>query len=302
MPLFEIDASSELVPFRRLRGGPDLYEKAIEDLLWENLDEFTGDALFPVARQTTVATGGIPDIVALNARGDVVVVEVKRDIDRNQLAQCLEYAGWARSTNLDQLSSMYHRGQAAFFGDWQAFTDSAAPIVLSRRPRLILVARDFQGRTESAFEFLVENGLPVKLIRVVLYEDSAGRRFLDVEGEHEPELPVKEEESEGPVNHTMIYGRRVRVADLLEADLLQVGDELTWNRPRMGKSYRATVRENGSIELSNGRAFSSPSRAAMEAAEIPACDGWYAWRSERMNGRLLNDLRIELATRVAGNG
>ena len=53
-------------------------------------------------------------------------------------------------------------------------------MVLSRRPRLILVARDFHGRTESAFEFLIENGLPVKLIRVSVYEDLQDRRFVDV--------------------------------------------------------------------------------------------------------------------------
>src|SRR5205823_2462284 len=32
MPLFEIDSAGELVPFRRLRGGADLYERQIEDL------------------------------------------------------------------------------------------------------------------------------------------------------------------------------------------------------------------------------------------------------------------------------
>ena len=72
MPLFEIDASSELVPFRRLRGGPEFYEREIEELLWRNLEEFTGESLFPVARRPTVQSGGIPDIVALNRSGDVV--------------------------------------------------------------------------------------------------------------------------------------------------------------------------------------------------------------------------------------
>ena len=37
MPLFEI-SEDELVPFRRLKGGADLFEKEIEDLLWANLE------------------------------------------------------------------------------------------------------------------------------------------------------------------------------------------------------------------------------------------------------------------------
>jgi hypothetical protein len=43
----------------------------------------------------------------MDSSGRVVVIEVKRDIDRGQLAQCLEYAGWARSASLDELGSLY---------------------------------------------------------------------------------------------------------------------------------------------------------------------------------------------------
>ncbi len=299
MPLFEIDGNSELVPFRSLRGGTDLYERHIEDLLWANLEEFTGESLFPVARQPKVAAGGIPDIVALDTKGNVVVVEVKRDVDRGQLAQCLEYAGWARRTNLDELARIYHRGASAFFEDWQAFTESTTPVVLSRGPRLMLVARDFQGRTESAFEFLIENGLPVALIRVALYEDQEGRRFLDVEGDHEPDFAAPDG-TESRVDHTKIAGRRVRVSDLLEAGLVEAGDGLVWERPRLGKTYRAVILENGSIQLEDDRTFSSPSRAAMEAADIPACDGWYAWKLPRLDGQSLHDRRIALGTGEAG--
>ena len=49
LPLFEI-ADGELNLFQRLTGA-DIYEKEIEDLLWNNLEEFTGEALFPVRRQ-----------------------------------------------------------------------------------------------------------------------------------------------------------------------------------------------------------------------------------------------------------
>ena len=48
-------------------------------------------------------------------------------------------------------------------------------------------AGDFK---RAALEFLTENGLPVELLPVAIYEDQQGRRFVDVEGEREPELPV----------------------------------------------------------------------------------------------------------------
>lgn len=292
MPLFEIKGPSELVAFRTLRGGAELYESEIEDLVWANPDELTGESLFPVARQPTLRGGGRPDVVALDSEARVVVVEIKRDIDRSQLAQCLEYAGWGREASLDELAGMYHGGVDAFFADWQQFTDSVAPTPIRRAPRLVLIARDFHGRTGSALEFLVERGLPVHLIRVSLYEDGVGRRFLDVEGDHEPEVATPPSDEVG-VDATKFEGRRVQLSDLLAAQLLHEGDELIWKRPRVGEEYRAVVMGDGAIRLEDGRVFSSPSRAARDAANIPAYDGWYAWRVA--SGKTLHELREELA-------
>lgn len=193
MPLFEL-RDEGLVPFARLHPGPDLYEQEIEQLVWGDLEAFTGQSLFPVARQAHIAGGGVPDILALDEAGRVMVIEVKRDIDRGQLAQCLEYAGWARLTNLDELASLYdsgsadHKGVEAFFRDWQDFTETATPRTINPQPKLLLVARDFEGRTRSALDFLRENSLPVMVIPVTVYQDASGRRVIDVEADHEPVL------------------------------------------------------------------------------------------------------------------
>ena len=291
MPLFEI-AEGELVPFRRLKGGSDLYEQQIEALVWENVEEFTGETMFPITRQARLPSGGIPDIVALDKSGRVVVFEVKRDVERGQLAQCLEYAGWARKTSLDELAGMYHGGSAAFWASWLDFTETATPVVVNPNPRLMLVAREFQDRTRSAFDFLIENKLPITLIRVTVYEDEDRRRFVDVEGEHEPEFGSGET-VEVTIDHTKIDGHAIKIPDLLEAGLLVPGDQLRWVRTKKGVTYEAEVTENGAIRLVDGRAFASPSRAAMEAANIPAYDGWYAWTVVRV-GKRLNDLRHAL--------
>jgi len=293
VPLFEIAEDESLVPFRQLTGGAELYERELEQLLWDNIDDFTGEALFRVARQPRIGSGGRPDIVALDVSGHAVVIEVKRDVDRSQLAQCLEYAGWARTASLDELAGMYHLGSDRFFRDWQEFTESDVPLVISRPPRLVLVAREFHGRTGSAFEFLAENGLPVGVIEVSLYEDQQGRRFVDVgiEGAEEVDDVVARPARQGRRTQTGLGGRRFRVSDLLDAGLLQSDQTLIWDRPRLGQTYRAKVRDNGAIELEDGRVFSSVSSAACEAAGIPAYDGWYAWRAD---GVSLHDLRVRL--------
>lgn len=286
MPLYEI-AQDSLVPFRQLRGGADLYEAEIERLLWQNLDELVGEVLFPVRTQALIAGGGRPDIVALDHTGAVVVIEVKRAVDRTQLAQCLEYAGWARTTSLDELAGLYHRGPERFWQDWQEFTDTEQPVRVTRSPRLILVARDFEGRTDAALTFLLETGLPIKVIRLGLYEDSAQRRFLDVEGVEESELPAEP----GTARKRRSSGLKVSLADLLGAGLIESGEQLRWLRPKLGQEYACTVSLDGRLRLPDGRLFGSPSGAAMASADVVSYDGWHAWRSARNGNATLADLR-----------
>jgi hypothetical protein len=294
MPIYE-DRNGELVPFMRLHPGPELYESEIELLVWNDLEAFTGEPLFPVARQAKIAGGGIPDILALDAVGRVVVIEVKRDIDRNQLAQCLEYAGWARLTNLDEIASLYNAGASeqqgveAFFSDWQNFTETPTPRTIQAQPRLYLVARGFQGRTRSALEFLQENQLPVTIVPVTLYRDDAGKRIVDIESEHEPIATGGAVHASS--NSLVLNNKVVTVADLLEAGLLNANEQVEFIRPQIGTHNRARILADGQFELEDGRIFRSPSRAAMEAAHLASYDGWWAWRVIRLGGTKLHELR-----------
>ncbi len=289
-----------LLPFKRQAIAAGVYEREIEDLLWDNLEELTGDNLFRVARQPPLPSGGRPDVVALDVSGRVVVIEVKRDVDRHQLAQALEYAGWARTTNLDALASMYHGGAAGFWEDWTEFTGTPHPVLVQRDPRLVLVARTFDGRTAEALDFLLQHSLPVQVLKVAFYVDDGGRRFLDVEWESEPEsVPhavVAKLTPAGPgQDGDALDFREITLAEVTEA--VPTPCALTWARPRKGTSYAATLLPEGRIRLDDGREFRSPSGAAMAAAAVVSYDGWYAWRLD--DGRSLNELRHALAEPTA---
>lgn len=276
MSIFEVNDPAGLIPFSRLGGGSgELYEKEIEELVWNYSEELVGEGLFPVRRQAKVDGGGIPDIVALDNEARVVVIEVKADIERKQIAQCLEYAGWARSTNLDELSQLYYAGEAQFFDDWREFTDGESLRPINPKPRLILVARDFRGRAKSALEFLVDNGLPVSLVTISVYEDADGRRFLDVGGMIDTASAAAGQV--GVSQTTTPASRKYTLADLFERGLLIPGDEIIWERPRLGQTFTATITDEGAIQIEDGRVFTSPSGAARAAASIPAYNGWLAW-------------------------
>ncbi len=296
MPIFRVQ-EGELVPYTRLNPGPDLYESDIEALAWSDLEAFTGRALFPVARQPRIADGGVPDILALTHDGTVIIIEVKRDIDRSQLAQVLEYAGWARSTNLDEIADLYnisreHRGPDKFFVDWLEFTDTTSPVLIKGPPQLVLLARDFQVRTRAAITYLEETGVPVALVPVSVYSDPSGQKVVNVDVEHEP-LVLEGVDSEKELAPAItVNGQRVSVSDLLEASYVVEDELVVFNRPRLQQRYEARINGDGTFTLQTGQTFNSPSVAAMRAAGLVSYDGWYAWRVPRLDNIQLNDLRI----------
>lgn len=91
-------------------------------------------------------------------------------------------------------------------------------------------------------------------------------------------------------------GRRVRLADLIDADLLAVGETLVFERPRLRQRFTAEITRQGRIRLADGREFRSPSRAGVEAAQVNSLDGWTAWMVER-SGERLDELRLTLLDR-----
>lgn len=294
MPIFDL-RDDDLVQFSRQQVPANVYESEIETLLWDNLEELTGQNLFRVRRQAPLPGGLIPDILALDPSGRVVVIEVKRDIDRSQLAQALEYAGWARTTNLDQIASLYHGGEAAFWEDWAEFTGASTPVLVQRDPKLVLVARSFDARTADALDFLIQHRLPVQKIRAAFYVDASRRRVLNVEWETEPEAtdaaaPVDEAPDAAVVDDRAFL--EVTLADV--AATMQTPAQLVWRRPRKGTRYDAELGADGVITLSDGTRHASPSGAAMAAAEVVSYDGWYAWRVGE-DGPTLNQLRHRIA-------
>ncbi|MCG6494858.1 CBS domain-containing protein [Kitasatospora sp. A2-31] len=95
----------------------------------------------------------------------------------------------------------------------------------------------------------------------------------------------------------LLAGRRVGIADLVRVGLLRPGDQLTFERPRVGETHSAQITDDAQLKLIDGQLFKSPSTAAIAAVGGGSFDGWHAWALP--DGRMLDALRQELLDNVA---
>ncbi|SIM53652.1 Helicase conserved C-terminal domain-containing protein [Micromonospora cremea] len=86
-------------------------------------------------------------------------------------------------------------------------------------------------------------------------------------------------------DHHRLTTRRFRLSDLLTGGVLSVGAYLRFKSRRTGSVTTAVVRDDGSLDLLDGRVFLSPSAAASAVAGYPV-NGWTAWVTEEEDAPL----------------
>lgn len=82
----------------------------------------------------------------------------------------------------------------------------------------------------------------------------------------------------------------ITLADLLEAGVIEEGENLVWRRPQVGELHEATVNDRGEVILEGGRVCSSLSTAANTAAG-GSNNGWKCWTVPRLGGVEIGALR-----------
>ncbi|AOZ73191.1 hypothetical protein BK816_07690 [Boudabousia tangfeifanii] len=131
--------------------------------------------LFPVA--WLEGDGTTPRLIALDASGQVVSVQVVARLESEELIAALSSLNEVRLLGWNELSGMYPGGQAAFRAGLADFR-AKMPANPSPGPRLVVVAAEIAPNLRPAIDVLSASGMEVNLI--ALREMSNGRQFIEV--------------------------------------------------------------------------------------------------------------------------
>lgn len=181
-----------------------LKEDQIEEFLRKNIDLILGDEnLLIVGRQVTTSEKGRSDLTAVDENGNLVLIEIKRDVEdmrarREQLEfQALRYAAsYAKIKTVDDLvdkifASYIEKYKVEFdLGELTAHEKATrilnsfleknnATKLFNKKQRIILIASSFDRQTESAVAWLIANNVDISCFTLKPVKIGEGL-FLDI--------------------------------------------------------------------------------------------------------------------------
>ena len=168
-------AELQPVPFSSMDRESKLEEALTKDI------SILSPGLMLLGRQIPTAFGKFIDMLAIDAEGNLSVIELKRNqTPRDVVGQLLDYASWVQDLSYDEISEIYgkhHSGKelevafADFFG-------TNPPAQLNQGHELIIVASDLDSSTERIIGYLSDNyGVPVNAVFFRYFEDD-GKQYL----------------------------------------------------------------------------------------------------------------------------
>lgn len=174
MGIWRIDGDAP----RRLGTARLPSEATLEDYL-EQDPSLLGERLLVIGRQVPTAHGKFIDLLAIDAEGNLRVLELKRDrTPRDAVAQVLDYGSWVSSLDREAVLDIANDHLARpFESTFEDVFGGSAPDEVNAELQLTIVATDLDPSSERIVTYLHDFGVPVNVVFFAFLEDE-GRRYL----------------------------------------------------------------------------------------------------------------------------
>ncbi|WP_404386502.1 endonuclease NucS [Knoellia locipacati] len=174
MGIWRIDGDTP----RRLEGSTLPSESTLEEYL-EHDPSLLGDRLLVVGRQVRTPHGKYIDLLAMDAEGNIHVLELKRDkTPRDVVAQVLDYGSWVSTLDRDTIIDLANEHlDVPFESAFEDVFGTSAPDELNAALQLTIVATDLDAGSERIVTYLRSFGVPVNAVFFAYLEDG-DRRYL----------------------------------------------------------------------------------------------------------------------------
>jgi hypothetical protein len=142
-------------------------EERLESFVESRIDILGLGDLLVVGRQVITTYGKRIDLLAIDAQGDLYVLELKKDrTPRDVVAQTLEYGFWTAALSYEDVAEIYathHDGQD-FASGFSDHFEGDVPETINAAHRLVVVASRMDQSTEQIVNYLRQYDVPVNVL------------------------------------------------------------------------------------------------------------------------------------------
>lgn len=187
--------------------------------------------LLIIGRQVQTSSGGWIDLLGMNQKGDLVILELKRDkTPRDIVAQVLDYASWVNDLDAQEVENIAEkylgRGLAQAFRD---FFEISLPDNINTGHSMVIVASEMDDSTERIVQYL--SSVHNVNINVVFFnyfkhgnEELLGRAWMmDPESVEERSRPKKRVQDSGYLYFTLQEDKHRNWEDCVKFSFLSTG-------------------------------------------------------------------------------
>lgn len=157
-------------------------ESRLEEWIKEEISIVSHDLVI-IGNQIETEYGGVIDLLCLDSRGDVVIIELKKDkTPRDITAQVLDYASWVKDLSNERITEIAN----AYLGEKgpleNAFKEKFGeeiPEILNESHKMLVVASDIDSSTERIINYLSDTyGVGINAISFQYFKDESGKEYL----------------------------------------------------------------------------------------------------------------------------
>jgi hypothetical protein len=163
-----------------------------------------------IGRQVATDYGKFIDLLAIDKDGNLIVIELKKDITyRDIVGQLLDYGSWVKELDADDISRIFQDYQIKYHSEkkessldtafCEYFKVSQMPEELNENHQLVIVASSLDESTERVVNYLSEeHNVPINAIFFRIFRDD-DREYLSSLWFIDPTIPsppVKGEDQE----------------------------------------------------------------------------------------------------------
>ena len=179
--VWRVDQGAKAIRFKDLEQ-----ESALQQMIADDIS-MVDPRLMVIGREVMTEYGGRVDVLAIDADGNLIAIELKRNrTPRDVVAQVLDYGSWVRRLTADEIAEKFIDYQERFLKvDTPKSIDNALRERFDRIPdsfnsshSLIIVAGSLDPSTERIVTYLMEEyGVEINVVFFRIFEDDE-RQYL----------------------------------------------------------------------------------------------------------------------------